>query len=525
MQAVRPIPLDDAGRPTSSTGAILAPGTTCWKIARAKRAAVVIDAAAYFSAIKSTISKARHTVFLIGWDFDTRIVLEPDNPASEFPNALGPFLGHMVRRRPELQVFILRWDLAFLKMPLRGTTPLFVLDWMTSRRLHFRLDGHHPPEACHHQKIVVVDDDIAVCGGIDMTVERWDTPEHLDDDPRRVRPNGEPYGPWHDATMIVQGEAARRLGELARERWFLATGNRVGRCPPCHASWPEQLKVDFRDVQVAIARTSPEHKESPAVREIEALYLAAIAAAKHTIYIETQYFSSARVAEALAARLAEENGPEVVIINPDRAQGWLEEKTMGSARAMYLERLRNADKNDRFRFFTPVTDRGSDIYVHAKVMVIDDVLLRVGSSNLNNRSMGLDTECDLAIEANKNDDAAIKARIVDIRNRLVAEHLGVSTSALSNCITANEGRLTRAIDVLRRDEGRSLRPFEPPQLSAAEKLVAESQLLNADRPEAMTAIFKRTRVTLPLPAKMAAAAAVTIGLGLSMLTAKRFCRR
>jgi phospholipase D1/2 len=214
--------------------------------AHAERASVIVDAADYFAAAKSAILQARHAVFLIGWDFDTRIKLEPDGDTPGVPNTLGPFLSHVVRQRRDLEIFVLRWDLAFLKMPFRGTTPLFVLDWMTNRRLHFRLDSQHPAGACHHQKIVVIDDALAVCGGIDMTVDRWDTPGHSDDDPRRVRPNGDPYGPWHDATMVVEGDAARSLGELARERWFRATGNRIGPCPPPETShdrlWPDDLR-------------------------------------------------------------------------------------------------------------------------------------------------------------------------------------------------------------------------------------------------------------------------------------------
>ena len=497
--------------------------------ANAERASVVVDAADYFAGIKSAILQARHAVFLIGWDFDTRILLEPDDGTPGVPNSLGHFLSHVVRQRRDLEIFVLRWDLAFLKMPFRGTTPLFLLDWMTSRRLHFRLDGKHPTGACHHQKIVVVDDVLAVCGGIDMTTDRWDTPRHEEDDPRRVRPNGVPYGPWHDATMVVQGDVARSLGELARERWFRATGNRIGPCPPPDGSvdgiWPDDLKVDFRDVPVAIARTFPEHNGTPAVREIEALYLAAIAAAKHTIYIETQYFSSSRITKALAARLKEESGPEVIVVNPKTAAGWLEEKTMGSARAIFLEQIRKADKHDRFRLYTPVTQHGDDIYVHAKVMVIDDVLLRVGSSNLNNRSMGLDTECDLAIEARNDGEADRRKTIADIRNKLVSEHLGVTPDVLSDAISASQGRLTGAIDSLRRDRGRSLRLFEPEKLNAGEKMIAESELLNSDRPEDMSETFMHQLEALPSPGKAGWAAAAIASLGLSWMVWGRYRRR
>ena len=63
-----------------------------------------------------------------------------------------------------------------------------------------------------------------MCGGIDMTTHRWDTREHKEDDPRRKRPRGIRYGPWHDATMMIEGDAARALRELGEERWRRAAG-------------------------------------------------------------------------------------------------------------------------------------------------------------------------------------------------------------------------------------------------------------------------------------------------------------
>ena len=87
---------------------------------------------------------------------------------------------------------------------------------------------------------------------------------------------------------------------------------------------------------------------------------------------------------------------------------------MGVARQRLLAHLRRADVHDRFRIYTPVTAAGAPVYVHAKVLVIDDRLLRIGSSNLNNRSMGLDTECDLAIDAAPDaPDAPVIARAVE----------------------------------------------------------------------------------------------------------------
>jgi phospholipase D1/2 len=111
------------------------------------------------------------------------------------------------------------------------------------------------------------------------------------------------------------------------------------------------------------------------VREVEALALAAIAAARRAIYIESQYFALYRIA-ALLARLAEADGPKVVIVAPRRADGWLSEQVMGSARAILLQNLQDADRHGRLRFYTPITEDGRDIYVHAKVLVVDHPPLR-----------------------------------------------------------------------------------------------------------------------------------------------------
>ena len=58
--------------------------------------------------------------------------------------------------------------------------------------------------------------------------------------------------------------------------------------------------------------------------------------------------------------------------------------------------------------------------MHAKVVVADDRLLRVGSSNLNNRWMGFDTECDLAIKAREGEETTHRT-ILGIRDQLLAE--------------------------------------------------------------------------------------------------------
>ena len=527
--AARPSPVYPTGQ--IPAGPILVPGRTCWRVAKADRMAVIIDAAAYFARIKEAILGARHTVMLIGWDFDTRIKLEPEDPIPDVPNELGDFLSWIVQTRPELTINVLKWDLAVLKMPFRGRTPLVLLDWLSSRRLRFRLDSAHPPGACHHQKIAIIDDALAFCGGIDMTTDRWDTPDHRDGDPRRMRPSGEPYGPFHDVTTAVDGEAARALGELARERWRRATGEALLPPPPTEARWPENLEPDFRDIPVAIARTDPmaddedrQKSGKPGVREIEALYLAAIAAARRFIYLESQYFASQRIVGAIAARLSEADGPEIVVVNPERAPGWVEEEAMGSARTLLVRRLREADPHGRFRILAPVTEGGQGIYVHAKVLVVDDRFLRVGSSNINNRSLGLDTECDLAIECPPGERAEESENcraIRSVRTRLMAEHLGVAVAEVERA-EEGTGSLVATVDRLMRPAGRSLRPLEPEQLSEAEVALVDERLLDPDRPEPMAETILRgvtlfgdvNRTVWRIGAGIAAGAAVGVGLAL-----------
>ncbi|MBM3927090.1 MAG: phospholipase [Sphingomonadales bacterium] len=459
---------------------MLVPGETCWRIEQATRATVIVDADDYFRYARAAMVAARHQILLIGWDFDARIRLGGQEPPEDGgPETVGDFMTWLVERTPELDIHILRWDVGALKTLTRGSTLLTVVDWMRHKQIHTKLDGHHPTGASHHQKIVVIDDCLAFCGGIDMTAGRWDTRAHADGDALRLLPGGEPYGPWHDATTALQGPVARGLGELARERWERAGGDPIDPPPAQDGCWPDGLPVDFTDIPVAIARTEPEMGEDePLVHEIESLYLAAIASARHHIYAESQYFASRKVAAAIAKRLDEDDAPEIVIVNPESAEGWLEPLAMDTARARLVEAIRRRDRHGRFRLYHPYTAAGEPIYVHAKVLVVDGELLRVGSSNFNNRSMRLDTECDVAIHAASDGTAACIARI---RDGLIAEHLGVTPEEVAARLSGTRSLITTIEDL--RGPGRTLRDYIVPNLNDVEEWIADNEVLDPVEPD------------------------------------------
>ncbi|MDP5279115.1 phospholipase D-like domain-containing protein [Sphingomonas sp. DG1-23] len=481
----------------SAAGKVVRPDRNAWRVEHADRVSVIVDAEDYFRAARDAMLMARHQILLIGWDFDARIRLaDACDQAPEAPDCVGPFLTWLAKRNPALEIYLLRWDVGALKTYLRPRTLSTTLRWMAHPRIHPRLDSRHPPGASHHQKIVVIDDCLAFCGGIDMTSKRWDTSAHRDDEPGRIDPAGSSYMPWHDATTALQGPVARALGELCRERWELAGGKPIAPPPAREACWPETLTPDFTQVPAAISRTQPEMKGVAAVHEIEQLYLDLIARAERWIYAESQYFASRRIAEAIAKRLDEPDGPEIVIVNPEQADGWLEQVAMDTARARLVEALRRRDTHGRLHIYHPFTAGGAPIYVHAKVLVIDDLVLRVGSSNFNNRSLRLDTECDVTIEAEPGETDK-SGRIAAIRDGLLAEHLGCTPEQVAGEI--ERGGLIAAVESLRRCAGKTLRPYAVPDLEGVTAWLADHEVLDPENPEdlfepiASGGLFRRLR--------------------------------
>jgi phosphatidylserine/phosphatidylglycerophosphate/cardiolipin synthase-like enzyme/uncharacterized membrane protein YdjX (TVP38/TMEM64 family) len=499
---------------------IMRPGRNCWRIERTHRFSLLVDADAYFRAVRAAIRSAQHSVYILSWDIDSRTRLVPGGANDGFPEPLGDFLHEVVAARPELHAYVLNWDFAMLYALEREWLPVYKLNWRTHRRLSFRMDGRHPVGASQHQKVVVVDDAVAFVGGLDLTRSRWDTPDHACNAPLRRDWDGKSYAPFHDVQAMVDGDAARALGDLARERWQRATGHRPPTPPKAENDpWPTDVVPDIRDIDVAIARTEPAFEERSAVTEVRQLHLDAIAAARHHLFFENQYFTSGLIGNALSARLSEPDGPEVIVVSPQTQSGWLEEATMGVLRVRLHRRLKAADQHGRYLLYCPYIpglEHGC-LNVHSKVFAVDDELFCVGSANLSTRSMALDTECNILIEAQGSEEekARIRRAIAHLRNRLLAEHLASSPEAVDAEIRRHNS-LHEAIKSLQQP-GRSLRELEPTVTPELESLIPDQAMFDSERPidsDKLVAQFVPEEAHKPVPRRLIGLGALAFALAL-----------
>ncbi|NKN33220.1 VTT domain-containing protein [Marichromatium bheemlicum] len=465
---------------------LFVPGETCWQVTASERITPLIDGEEYFATLRRTLIAARHQILILGWDLHSQLELVREPPDDGLPTRLGELLHALLERTPELEAWILLWDYAPIYALEREPLLFGIHPWRQHPRLHFALDDTHPVAASHHQKLVVIDETLACCGGFDLGKWRWDSSAHRAEDARRRDPDGEPYPPFHDLQLLVDGESAGALAELARARWArLGTTPPVPSPPPDHCPWPAGVEARFHRQRCAIARTQPTQPErnEHAVREVEQLYLALFARAERLIYVENQYLTSTILCSALCERLDEPQGPEVVIVLPRETGAWLEQHTMDILRARQLERLRAADRHDRLRVYAPEVpglEQGC-LMVHAKLAIVDDRWLRIGSANLSNRSMGLDTECDLCIEA---EGEAAHTALVALRRELIGNLLGCTPRQLAEA-EADAGGLIGAIDAIRAQatpEQHTLVPLTGEVDPEWERQLPDERLIDPPRP-------------------------------------------
>lgn len=427
--------------------------------------AVLNDAAAYFAALREALLDAQDLVYVIGWDIHskTRLVGASGRAEDGLPEELGPFLRALVQRRPGLRINILVWDFVSFYASERewNSAAKFTAD--TDGRVRFVLDAVLPFGSSQHQKIVCVDGSLAFVGGLDLTIRRWDTSEHRADNPTRCDPQRKPYPPFHDVQCLVDGDVAEQLFELVEERWRAAGQQADERRAPSNARWPANVPVEAEHLPVGIARTEVVCPAGSTIREVERSFIAAIRSATNFVYIENQFTSATRMARELAEQMRRVPSLHALIVAPKLHSSWMESQAMQNGRGAFIDCFSAAGVADRVRFVYPVSrsrKKEAAVMVHSKLMVVDDRILRIGSANLNNRSMGADSECDLIFEAESEEHRDF---IASVRRRLIAHFCGLDEQA----ICEDEKRLFALLDEVSTSRGaKTLRKVESSVLTS-----------------------------------------------------------
>lgn len=443
---------------------------TSWKVIPQNEAWLYCDASSYYLAFVNACLSAESHIFIAGWDIHSETLLIPQLRKSLRRRRwlLKNFLPYLVKRRPHLNIYLLSWDYSPLYILERERFQSFKRGWLSHPGIHFQLDAAHPISASQHQKFVVIDDCMTFVGGLDITIRRWDDRSHRSMNRHRKDPYGEPYDPFHDYQIGVSGDVAREMSSLFRDRWFKATALSIPEfsarksCRDNPA--PRESVATFERAPIAVSRTLPAFKEGPRVNEIAELFARLIAGARNFVIMENQYLTSRLIVECVSASIAEPSGPEIIIILPEIAGGWLEKKTMGALQTLALQKMKEADAHGRLLLLHPHdakrAQRKQHMTVHSKVLVADDQFLSVGSANLNNRSMGFDSECQLTIDGRS--DPKLQASILETAAFIISHHTELSQNDFLD-IYKREKSFIRAIEIAKdMSPRRHLAPIELP---------------------------------------------------------------
>jgi phosphatidylserine/phosphatidylglycerophosphate/cardiolipin synthase-like enzyme len=358
---------------------------------------VLVDGAQALPRIAEALLGARSHVHIAAWHLAPDFGLTRDAHARR----LREVLGDLAQR---VEVRVLLWAGAPLPVFTPDRAELGVVRRALTRgtRVKCALDGRERPMHCHHEKLVIVDGEIAFVGGIDLTAlggDRFDSSEH----PMRSRLG------WHDVACRISGPAVGDVEEHFASRWREASGERL-------QAAPSPGKAGERTLQVV--RTLPERIYDFEPRGdfgvLEA-YTRALRSARKFVYLESQFLWSSQIVDILVEKLRTppSEGFRVVVLLPAKPNNGAD-TTRGQ-----LGVLVDADDGAKRFLAATVSARSgalsAPLYVHAKVGIVDDSWLTIGSANLNEHSLFNDTEMNVVTC-----DSAL-AR--ETRLRLWSEHL------------------------------------------------------------------------------------------------------
>src|SRR6476469_2135745 len=338
---------------------------------------VLIDGEQALPAIAEELRRARSHVHLAGWHFSPDFALARDGEDV----VLRDLLAELAER---LDVRVLVWAGAPLPLfrPSRREMRRMREELSAGTKIECALDANERPMHCHHEKTIVIDDRIAFVGGIDITSQsgdRFDSVHH---------PARNAIG-WHDASARIEGPAVADVAEHFRMRWHEVNGEQLAPVSP-----PERAG----DVELQIVRTVPERVYTAVPRgdfRILEAYTRSIRSAELFIYLENQFLLSPEIARLLREKLLNPPTPDfrVLMVLPSSPKSGNDD-TRG-----VLAELIDAD-GDNGRILACALSarsgsRADPIYVHAKVAIIDDRWLTLGSANLNEHSLFNDTEMNV----------------------------------------------------------------------------------------------------------------------------------
>lgn len=360
------------------------------------RLEVLVDGAAALPQIAAAIAGARSHVHITGWHLRAHFELV----RGERPVVLGQLLAEVAER---VDVRVMVWAGAPVPAfhPTRKEVAAEVARLVRATRIHCEVDPREHPFHCHHEKTVVVDDEVAFVGGVDLTDlggDRFDVTTH----PARRRIG------WHDVATRLQGPAVGDVAAHFAMRWLEVTGERLvhGRPPEAGETTVQVVRTVAEDMYDLVPHGDFRILES---------YVRALRAARRLVYLENQFLWSPEIVDVLASKLRDppDDGFRLVVLLPRRANNG-QDDTRGQ-----LGRLIGADAGHGRLLAATLRSRTGErtdpLYVHAKIAIVDDRWLTVGSANLNAHSLLNDTEMNVVT-----DDARL-AR--DTRERLWAEHL------------------------------------------------------------------------------------------------------
>jgi len=426
---------------TTQSGVSILDSKSTWRTHPKTRSALLIDGRDYYRAFYEAASSAKRSILLLGWQFDSDVALlrGPDAPEVLDPKELTMlhFLDRLCRERPELEVRVLAWDHSFVFALEREVLQSLVFDIQASDRFHFRTDSTAPLGGSHHQKVAIIDGRIAFFGSQDICQERWDDSAHIAANPLRIARSPEIYKPYHEVQVCVTGAPVRSLVDLFVERWKNATEEELDANALILPDASEEIDVPctlpMPTATFALSRTMPELEGRRGIHEMRNLLVNAIGSAERFIYMETQYLTSCAMREALIARMQDRSRPalDIVVVLPHKPEKLKEELTVGLSQAAMLETLvKEAQPNGHrlgvYNVAATEADHGADqlfVYIHSKLMIVDDRFMTIGSANFTNRSMTIDSEINASWEA-KPSDYALRAAIRRMRVRLLLEHTG-----------------------------------------------------------------------------------------------------